>query len=113
MKFNATFIRAIALLQQHDGEAAAEQLFNALFVQAAVRETRTPTDLLVAARTYSGVRVYGADIRGINRDIGTPGPGWSSPVPWIKRAREVLGCGLKEAKDLHDFVRDNPTVAQA
>jgi hypothetical protein len=113
MKFNATFIRAIALTLEHAGEANAEELFNALFVQAAVKEVRKPADLLFAAREYSGVQVYGPDIRGINRDIGTPGPGWSRPVAWIKRAREVLGCGLKEAKDLHDFVRDNPTVANA
>jgi ribosomal protein L7/L12 len=49
----------------------------------------------------------------VNNRIGIPHPGWSHAVAWIKQARDCIGCGLKEAKDLHDFVRDNPTVANA
>jgi hypothetical protein len=112
MKFNATFIRAIALTLEHAGEANAEALFNALYPAPALAQ-RAAADLLMLARQACGFPVFGSDIRGVNNRIGIPHPGWSHAVAWIKYARESIGCGLKEAKDLHDFVRDNPTVANA
>jgi ribosomal protein L7/L12 len=113
MKFNPDFIRAVALVQSAEGDAMAERVFNALFVVPAIGAGAAPSTLLTAARAACGASIYGSDIRAINVTVGTPYIGWDYAVPWIKEARARICCGLKEAKDLHDFVRDNPTVAQA
>lgn len=114
MKYNAEFIRAVALMQAHENDAAAERLFNVLFAAPAnVQGTRTPDALLRDARSVSNTHVYGSDIRAVNASVGVPYPGWPYAVAWIKAVRSRVCCGLKEAKDLHDFVRDNPTVSQA
>lgn len=120
MKFNATYIRAIALTLEHAGEANAEELFNALFnapttrVVTGVHPAKTPQELLWDARKLvTPVTLAAYEIRSVNGRVGTPGIAGTNAVTWIKEARAYIGCGLKEAKDLHDFVRDNPTVANA
>jgi hypothetical protein len=110
MNYNALFIRAIHLMQQHDGEQAAAMLFNTLFKVSENKVVATPQQLHTELNNKVGFYVYLGDIARVNSAVATPFPGWSSAVAWIKECRNMLSCGLKEAKDIHDFVRDNPRV---
>lgn len=112
MKYNADFIATVALVQNNIGSHAAKLVFDKLFDVAPVAAS-TPAELLDQLAAKLSFRPYGHEIRAVNRTVGTPYEGWSHAVAWIKEFRTTTGCGLKEAKDTHDFVRDNPEVSNA
>jgi len=111
MEYNARFVPAVELMRQNDGEYEAGKLFDALFNKPKGPAINlTPDQLHTAMVGKAGFCPRMDDIRRINCRIGTPYEGWANAVPWIKEARIEFGCGLKEAKEIHDFVRDNPNV---
>jgi hypothetical protein len=107
MKYNAEFIATVALVQNNIGSHAAKIVFDKLF------DVQTPASALTDSLNALVPGGVSLDIvRLANQRQGVPGT-QGNAVPWIKEFRCLFGCGLKEAKDVHDFLRANPTVANA
>lgn len=116
MKYNRAFISAVHATAEAFGNESAEAVFNKLFGVEAVPEA-VPVDSRNQYELLSDLNeqlpstyVYISDIEHVTNRVGTPRPGCSFAVAWIKAFRENTHCGLKEAKDVYDFVRDNPTI---
>jgi hypothetical protein len=118
MKYNRAFIAAVFEAASNFGTEAAEEVFNKLFDVSTVpfEETvsvpvKTSHELrLELNRKAASGFVYMSDVKQVIREVGIPYEGSPFAVAWIKAYREQAGVGLKEAKDVHDFVRDNPEV---
>jgi hypothetical protein len=117
MKYNRAFIAAVFETASNFGTEAAEEVFNKLFdVYPPFEETvPVPVKSLVDLRrelnrkAASGF-VYMSNVKQVIREVGIPYEGSPFAVAWIKSYREQAGVSLKESKDVHDFVRDNPEV---
>ena len=105
MIYNRTFIAAVHAVASTEGEDAAREVFNKLFGVAPVAAPETPEQ---AVSRLSNGNVTPYDVYRTNLTHG-PLSGRSS-IPWIKELRDRTHCGLKEAKDVHDYVRDNPGI---
>jgi hypothetical protein len=115
MKYNRAFLLAVTTVAQEHGDAAAETIFNKLFdintapVSPEV-DVKTHSELMSELRQTVGGWVFHSDIRETNLAVGVPGCLGTNAVAWIKNFRERTSFGLKQSKDVYDFVRDNPTV---
>lgn len=108
MKYDPDYIRAVSLVQAHVGETAAKQLFDKLFpVQSEI--VAPPRDLRAELNAIVGDYVYECSVRAASNQAGTPSYGGNT-IAWIRAFRTESMLGLKQAKDAHDFLRDNPST---
>jgi len=105
MIYNRIFIAAVHAVASTEGEDAAREVFNKLFGVAPVAAPETPEQAIsrlsngnVTPRNVAYTNTYYGHLNG------------RSSVAWIKELRDRTRCGLKEAKDVHDYVRDNPGI---
>jgi hypothetical protein len=116
MKYNRAFIAAVQAVAEAAGDVAAEAVFNKLFDVVAAPAAppfvyKKKADWLEALRSKADFYVYENDIDIVNARIGVPYHGCSFAVAWIKEFRAVAEVGLKNSKDVFDFVRDNKRPA--
>lgn len=113
MKYNRAFIEAVYSTAQNNGNDAAEEVFNKLFdinTQPVQEKTVAVTNSVLHSMLNNKVGrwVYLSDIQTANIRSGRPGLMGTNAGAWIKEYRTLTSSGLKESKDVYDFVRDHP-----
>jgi hypothetical protein len=110
MKYNKQWIDAVYFAGR-DGWVDAEELFNKLFDVAVDAPVVLSRDRLYGKlrEIVGGDWVYPGDVEAATLRAGKPGARLLN-VQWIKEFRTLSGFGLKQARDAHDFVRDNPSI---
>jgi hypothetical protein len=114
MKYNRTFILAVAAVASSRGDTEAEAVFNKLFdintAPVARVVTKTPIELKAELNSKISGYVYLTYILAATRRVGKPWDASTGAVSWIEAMREESGLGLKDAKNTYDFVKANPSI---
>lgn len=104
MEYNPAFVYAVVAVQEKYGSADAKAVFDLLFGMNSFEyqvEVEDPTI------SICGMPIKIKWIAAANKKVGPP-HATQNFVSWIKEFREQSGLGLKEAKDVGDWLKKNP-----
>lgn len=104
MEYDRVFIYAVSCVQTEFGSDHAQRVFEKLFAGPGLVSPYQP-DINKIFGSPISIQV----IKSVSATIGKPGQ-IENAVPWIKEFRQRTGCGLKVAKDIHDYAKSHPAI---
>jgi hypothetical protein len=104
LEYDRVFIFAVSCVQSEFGSDDAQRVFEKLFAGPGLVSPYQP-DINKLFGSPISIDV----IKSVSAAIGMPGHNGNA-VLWIKEFRQRTGCGLKVAKDIHDYAKDHPAI---